>query len=309
MSPDLMQDDFQYCRDFGDSELWQIPHDVSLNTYATWAQRLPNTPNCDGLLMMRNCCGPIRDWNLSRWICRGLCKLDNCAKTERFYLQVVPDSIPLPSVIDSPILAVLKGEVEEFNEVLENARKQGNLKNIYLAYLNEKQEYLLNCVRQKKLGVVRCKFFSNLRGLLFAFLSENLEGLQLDQAGLEFALLTEGDQDMEVGNGCLVLRGLNLICAGLDDGQLVINRRRRTIEPFPDLLVTVVRVASRLGLRFMCPMFRTLVTGKQKGEYLDGRPVNFVWHVPVKTEHTQIELVANGSCLVCELPEAFEQHT
>jgi hypothetical protein len=306
-APDLMDEGFQFCRELGEAELWQIPHDGSLNSYVTWAQRLPNTPYCDGLLMARNCSGPIRDWNLSRWIAKGLCKLDTKPYVSRSHMQVVPDSIPLFAA-ESLVMAVLKGEVDEFNSVLEKARNHGNLKNRYLVYLNEKHGFLFKCVREKQLVVVDCRLFSNIRGLLSAFLIQNLEILMLEQAGLDFVLL--GEEEDEGGmptSGILILRGLSLICGTMENGKLVVNRRAMTVEPFPDVMVCVGRSSTTKPERFMCPLFRTVNIGKEKNEYIDGQAVNFLWHIPLDTEQTQIELVANGTCLVCELPGPWDQ--
>jgi hypothetical protein len=154
--------------------------------------------------------------------------------------------------------------------------------------------------------IINCRLFSNLRGLLQAYLAENLEGLGPDQATLEFAFLSENDIELVPSSG-LILRGLRLVCGMIEGGSLTVDRMCRTVEPFPDVLVNVVRIGAKVN-KFMCPLFRTLRVGGEKGEYLDGQPEDLIWQVPLKTENTQIELVANGTCLVCELPASWDSN-
>jgi hypothetical protein len=59
----------------------------------------------------------------------------------------------------------------------------------------------------------------------------------------------------------------------------------------------------------MCPVFRSLPGDpfmlKSDRDLIDGEVDNLQWHIPLKTEIIDPQLIATGVCIVCHLPDNF----
>jgi hypothetical protein len=341
------KDDFAYCKDFVDSDRWQIPADLPLSSFIGFCQKLPNFPYCDGLLMLRNLANSIRDWNLSKWISRGIILLSATPlKTEKIFtmtklesfLMSLPERLGASSLYKhrGPVVSVLRDEVSNFNDLLHEVHRtlahsrdsrmsrsfvQGKVpkrwrkmasfhysksSTTFLSFLNDKRSYLMQFVKGASVSEVDASLFSNLKGLLLAFLVEGAakRGLSLESAALEFTALAEGETALD---SVFVLKGLWLISGSFSQNQLVVNRQSKICEAFPDLAVSIGKLSVKDTHRFMCPILRALPTTHTIEEYVDGEPKNVLWYVPLRTDNSQIELMAHATSLVCALPDAYHQ--
>ena len=348
---DLLSEDFAYCRDFPDSDRWVVPHDIPLSTFPNHCMKMQSFPSTDCLLMFRSCCSSIRDWNLSKWVTKGLSRLtqrpkkilhpDVLSARLEGYLMSIPE--PIVTTVftkhPGPMMSVLKGEVDSFNNLI--AEMKVKLASMsaskeaeefvtgtvpmkwreavsfdlstssprFLSFLTEKREFLLKIAQAGSFDVVDVRLFGNIKGLLFAYQAEHSEELTVDQSTILFKPLPAGAVPPK---NCLTLRGISLLSGTLDDTKLIVNKSSKTIVAFPDVACHVDRPEPKVGRSFQCPLFRSLwidetLSRPSLHHFVDGQPANLQWYLQFPTESTQVELISNGTCMVCALPEQFSQ--
>lgn len=348
---DLLSEDFAFCRDFPDSDRWIVPHDIPLSTFPNHCMKMQSFPNTDCLLMFRSCCSCIRDWNLSRWVTKGLSRLvprpqkardlDVLSARLEGYLMSIPD--PIVTTVftkhPGPMMSVLKGEIDALNELISEMKVKLVSMSAspeaeefvngtvplkwreaiefdvttsparFLTFVTEKREFLTKIASSGTFDVIDVRLFGNIKGLLFAYQTEKAEETTADGVTIEFTPLAPGAVPPW---NCLTLRGMSLISGTLENGTLVVNRSSKTVTAFPDVCCRVTKPTPRSGRAFQCPLFRSLwidekVSRPSLRRFVDGQSTNLQWYLQFPTESTQVELISNGTCLVCAMPGQFAQ--
>ncbi|OHS99158.1 Dynein heavy chain family protein [Tritrichomonas foetus] len=155
----FLDDDFAYCSGYPDSDRYQMPMEMPLSNYNSFAQKMPVFASADGLLMNRSCSSCVRDWMLSRWITKGIIKLSPSIKTQPTqnqldarldgYIMSLPELVDLKMlnkyVSLSPTLQVLKSEAESFNNVIIKIKNELSASELS----DEAEELLLGTAPQK----------------------------------------------------------------------------------------------------------------------------------------------------------------
>ena len=59
----------------------------------------------------------------------------------------------------------------------------------------------------------------------------------------------------------------------------------------------------------MCPLLRTIVLPNSRNDinaFSDGTPENLIWYVPLRADTNIATLAANGTSLICVLPDVIQ---
>lgn len=342
----FMDDDFSYCNEFPDSDRYQLPNEMPLSNYNNYIQKMPVFPSADGLLIKRSCSSPIRDWCFSRFITKRILKLNPREITSikqaqlnarlESYLLSLPDQISTEKMKITPLMKILKIEIDEFNSFISMIRNEltrltddcymfvnGTVpmkwRNMvyfdsshqsarFISFLNEKRSYLDECARMNSISNAKVNYFANLRSLLFAFVSEMAakKGLTTDSVTIDFSTTNSNSAP----NDSLVLSGLTLMCGTYFDDVLIVNNQTKALQQFPNVVCSLTKAAKSSNFVFMCPLYRTFYVDSKTSrnnlfDYVDGQSENLIWYIPMRTESPQAELITNGTSLVCVLPEQF----
>lgn len=350
----FVDDEFTYCQGYPDADKYQMPMEMPLSNYNSFAQKMPVFASADGLLLNRSSTASIRDWIFSRWVTKGIIQLSPAIKKNPSreqlearldgYVMSIPQDISTNHLNrlskSSPTIYVLKQEIINFNRVLSKLRKELANPNLsddvtlflngtvpqkwrdwilfdssqtssrFISFMNEKREFLQNCASSALIESVDVRLFSNLRGLLFAYMSEiaSKRGLTTDSVSIEFSVIGENQKPPD---GFICLTGIHLLCGTYTEAKLVLNRQTKTLQKIPSLLCTVTKSVPRnSATTFMCPLYRTffvdsLHSRHSINSYVDGQDENLIWYVPLRTDNSQSELIANGTSMLCVLPEQF----
>jgi hypothetical protein len=149
----------------------------------------------------------------------------------------------------------------------------------------------------------------NLRGLFESYLNEMAFQRQGTVDLLTYGFII-GERNPE-GSG-FSLSGFKLVAGnwGHADQCLVQpNQKTVSISQFPECFCSPLKTTAKSSHVFMCPVFRSLPGDpfmlQSDRDLIDGEVDNLQWHIPLKTEIIDPQLIATGVCIVCHLPDNF----
>jgi hypothetical protein len=149
----------------------------------------------------------------------------------------------------------------------------------------------------------------SLRGLLESFLNEIAVQRQASSDVMAYEFVIGGEK--AEGSG-LTLTGLNLVAGnwGYSERALVQpNAKTLAISQLPDCFCAATKSSTKLPHTYMCPVFRAMPSQQFMLEcdrkLIDGEFDNLQWHIPIRTDIVERQLVSTGVCIVCHLPDSF----
>ena len=209
-----------------------------------------------------------------------------------------------------------------FNSIMQNAVlpewceivKYNGTKKLpkFLDYLKEKEDLLISWDRNRLIpSCVNLKLISSFGSLLVSYLNEIAIQRKLTIDALSYGFFFDGESSDSHGKG-IVLDGLYLVGANWDLNKSKIippNSKTVAISKLPKCKFVPMEPIAKDANTYNCPVFRSLMSKeflmKIDKVFLDGKESNLQWHIPLKTDVNEQQLIANSVSIVYQVPDYF----
>jgi hypothetical protein len=310
-----------------EGEIWKFPPDAPIANYVHFFEKYPQFTSTDLLLMDAPIAEPLRRWSMTEWISSPLLELRvRTSEPIRNPFQRFPAQIFRHGPeVNSPMQLFIRSEISSFNRaiafivnssptVTEDSVPQSwkeamvysvsNKFSDFVAFVNAKHDFLDGFTEETR--EIDVRLMSNLQGLLQALLQE--ASLKTPECDYELKFTPGGN-----GEGGFVLTNISILAGCYQSGLIRPPAKAPPIGKMPPMHCVAMPKAPKRSNTFLCPLFRTPAVKKyaleSDFERVDGEPRVFIWYIPMHSKLGDRVLIANGTALICQVPEAFQALT
>lgn len=306
-----------------EESLWAVPPDAPIGNYIHIFEKYPFISSADILLMDRKISSYFEKLDLGRFFIKPFFNVIEQIGFDDDIELNLPELIEIDSLkFDSAEGLIILHEIKQFNSLIKEMRNCELTKTIkeewkekvkyiesddiysFVRYLEDKRNYLISLPSNE----IDVRLTNDLRGILFAHLQDQVVKLNVPIDSVEYTFSNEPDDNS------IVLK--NLISVGMTiDTRNELNALtlRKESSPFTVLEPIYAKISLRSqqpGQKmFMMPIFRTIPSPeyslKSDLKRTDGDTDNFIWYMPIQASASDKYFVANGSCIICQIPNLF----